>query len=679
MKKLRFLLFVGIIFLISQTAQVENNLWPTSNGNFQSHKYSNLKKINEKNTSKLEVAWVYNNGFKAELKPFRTTSQLTPIFTGTSVITSSLDGYLISINPVNGVENWRTKLRRPVGRRGLVVKDKKIFVPTSQGVVVVNELTGKIDEDFGEKGFVGYYGEDFLAIVPPIIDNQSLIVAHQKKVESYKLPNGKTNWSLHLNGSRVWSPISFDKKNETIAIVTSNLINLIGNTEINPDYSNSLLLINSTTGKVRCKFKDTIHDHWDLDMTGSPIITEISIENKIKSVVYAFSKTGNIFIVDIEKCKLINKETVKIIKTETISDIPNQIYSNFQKEFTSPKNIVKLEYNLEKYVSYLKKNNKNYEYIKFATRNSLYGKKYIPLSIEKDVIMHGIHGGFEWPGGTLDKINNQIIIPSNHYPWIIRSYYYEKNKNKLSYIKKFVESFKTKSDGEILYQKNCQSCHGVNREGVYESELYGNQYIPSLVGISFKKKINSLNSLESLNYNHKYIEKKIDISEKDLLNLNNYFLKLDSNTKKNSNLGVAAIWQLLLNEDGMFASEPPWGKITAFDLKTNNINWSIPFGYKKIKDNKILGEINFGGLTSTSGNIFFATGTPDKYIRAYRSSDGKELWSYKMQYAGSAPPMTYSYENEQYLIVNASGGRYYGFENITGDAIYAFKIKKSKN
>ena len=117
MKKLRFVLFVGIIFLISQTAQVENNLWPTSNGNFQSHKYSNLKKINEKNTSKLEVAWVYNNGFKAELKPFRTTSQLTPIFTGTSVITSSLDGYLISINPVNGVENWRTKLRRPVGRR----------------------------------------------------------------------------------------------------------------------------------------------------------------------------------------------------------------------------------------------------------------------------------------------------------------------------------------------------------------------------------------------------------------------------------------------------------------------------------------------------------------------------------------------------------------------------------
>ena len=36
--------------------------------------------------------------------------------------------------------------------------------------------------------------------------------------------------------------------------------------------------------------------------------------------------------------------------------------------------------------------------------------------------------------------------------------------------------------------------------------------------------------------------------------------------------------------------------------------------------------------------------------------------------------MTYSYEGEQYIIINASGGRYYGYENILGDAIYAFKI-----
>ena len=70
-----------------------------------------------------------------------------------------------------------------------------------------------------------------------------------------------------------------------------------------------------------------------------------------------------------------------------------------------------------------KLNNLQTNYIKHITRNSIYGKEYIPLNLNKDVLMFGIHGGFEWPGGSLDLANNQIIIPSNHYPWIIRSFY----------------------------------------------------------------------------------------------------------------------------------------------------------------------------------------------------------------------------------------------------------------
>ena len=34
----------------------------------------------------------------------------------------------------------------------------------------------------------------------------------------------------------------------------------------------------------------------------------------------------------------------------------------------------------------------------------------------------------------------------------------------------------------------------------------------------------------------------------------------------------------------------------------------------------------------------FASGTLDKLIRAFDSETGKELWSYKLPYIGSAPP-----------------------------------------
>jgi len=667
------LAFIVLILLWSNLALSEDDAWKISSGNIESHKFSKLKEINQTNIQKLEVAWTYRSGYKNPTDKNRRNNQTTPIFTGTSIIISSIDGFLISVNPLTGIENWRTKLRNPVGKRGLNFYEKNIFVPTSEGIVIVNELNGKINKDFGKEGFIGYYGEDFLSLVPPIIDNNNLLVAHQKKIESYALPSGKTNWSLKLNGARIWSPFSYDKSNKTIVAVTSNLFNLIGTTVPNPDYSNSVLLIDSETGKIRCKFKDTILDHWDLDMTGSPIIHESMIKNKIKSLAYAFSKNGNIFIIDIKNCKLINEDSIKIIKTDTKTEIPNQTYSNFQKEFTKPKQIIDLSYDLNSYISYLEKNKKSSEYIKFATRNSVYGKKYIPLSIEKDVLMYGIHGGFEWPGGTLDLLNNQLIISSNHYPWILRTFYTEKKKQSFD-VKKYFST----SIGEKLYKSNCQSCHGSNREGIYEGEFFGSKYVPSLVGISLKKRFDSLSNLSNFTYEHKYINDKINISDSDLSELRKFFMEKDKKAKNNLNLDVNGKWQLLLNDDGTFASEPPWGKITAFDLETYDINWQMPFGFRMVENNKkILGDINFGGLLSTEGNILFATGTPDKFIRGYSSENGKELWSHKMDQAGSAPPMTFFFEGNQYLIVNASGGRYYGYEKDLSDYIYAFKLKKN--
>ena len=35
------------------------------------------------------------------------------------------------------------------------------------------------------------------------------------------------------------------------------------------------------------------------------------------------------------------------------------------------------------------------------------------------------------------------------------------------------------------------------------------------------------------------------------------------------------------------------------------------------------------------------------------------------------------FNGNQYLIVNASGGRFYGYENDISDYIYAFKLKKN--
>ena len=84
--------------------------------------------------------------------------------------------------------------------------------------------------------------------------------------------------------------------------------------------------------------------------------------------------------------------------------------------------------------------------------------------------------------------------------------------------------------------------------------------------------------------------------------------------------------------------------------------------------------MNFGGVLSTKGNLLFATGSTDKKIYIYNSLNGKEIWSHKLEYAGSSAPMTYFYQGKQYIIVNASGGKYYGYEDKLGDIIHAFRL-----
>lgn len=138
----------------------------------------------------------------------------------------------------------------------------------------------------------------------------------------------------------------------------------------------------------------------------------------------------------------------------------------------------------------------------------------------------------------------------------------------------------------------------------------------------------------------------------------------------------------LKDEKGYPGNKPPWGKITSLNLNSGDINWSIPFGnYKNLlTDNQKTGTENFGGLTATAGGLIFATGTLDRMFYVFDSKNGSELFSYELPFIGSAPPSTYLYNNEQYVIIQSTGSyslqQGYPEYNEFGDAIVAFKLKK---
>ncbi len=669
--------FFCIIFLIQYFFVVNSDLlsneWFTSASDYNSIKFSKIEKINKDNVNNLELAWIYKNGFVPDKNsPIRNNNQATPIFTGKKIISSSIDGFVIALNPQNGKEIWRTKIEYPAAKRGFTYFNGNIFIPSGKGIHVLNENDGTLNKNFGLDGLItNKKNFDSKSLVPPMVFKDKMIVAYIGSVVNHSLPSGNINWKVNLNGSRVWSGISYDEKNEKLVFVTSNLINLIGNTNVKDDYSNSIVVVDGKTGETNCKFKDTIHDHWDYDMVGNPIIVNSNNSN----LAYGFSKTGNIFIVNIPECKLVNENSIQKIKTDSLSPIKNQTYSDYQIRINNPENLMDLKYDLKSYLNYISKDNKNLDYIKHRTRNSKFGESFIPLSLDYDPIIMGLHGGAEWPGGSYDLVNNQIIIPTNHYPWVLRSYYTCCLKNKPSALRKAQQILIDANHftAQKIYKAKCSSCHQKRRNGIYESELFGDTYIPSLNGVTLTKKSESIKSLKNFKHSHKYT-KNIEISDKELALLKEYFEAHDKYLKENNLLKLSATWQLLLDKYGDFASKPPYGKLTAFDLNTGKISWQIPFGEKLINNQIIEGDINFGGVLSTAGNISIATGTPDKNVYIFNSTNGEELWRTNLKFAGSSPPMTYLYKGEQYIIINSSGGRFYGYEKDFGDLIYAFKL-----
>ena len=89
---------------------------------------------------------------------------------------------------------------------------------------------------------------------------------------------------------------------------------------------------------------------------------------------------------------------------------------------------------------------------------------------------------------------------------------------------------------------------------------------------------------------------------------------------------------------------------------------------------KKIGTSNFGGLTATSANLIFSTGTNDKKIVALDSKSGREVWSFQMKAAGSTAPITFMINDKQYIAVVSTGGRYHNYTKKYGE-LYVFSLQ----
>jgi quinoprotein glucose dehydrogenase len=130
------------------------------------------------------------------------------------------------------------------------------------------------------------------------------------------------------------------------------------------------------------------------------------------------------------------------------------------------------------------------------------------------------------------------------------------------------------------------------------------------------------------------------------------------------------------NVQGLPLIKPPYGRITALDMNKGTLAWQIAHGETpdNIKNHPALKGLTIprtgrqgriGVLVTKNlviageGGFFTApNGQRGAMLRAYDKATGQEVGSVYMPAPQTGSPMTYSYNNKQYIVVAISGASY---------------------
>lgn len=136
-----------------------------------------------------------------------------------------------------------------------------------------------------------------------------------------------------------------------------------------------------------------------------------------------------------------------------------------------------------------------------------------------------------------------------------------------------------------------------------------------------------------------------------------------------------------LSVAGIPCQAPPFGTLTAIDMKTQKVAWQVPVG--TVEDTGPLGIRmhlpikvglpTLGGTLSTQGGLIFIAGTQDFYLRAFDSGNGEEVWKARLPVGSQGGPMTYvsPKTGKQYVVITAGGARQ---STDRGDYVMAYAL-----
>ncbi|WP_100611885.1 outer membrane protein assembly factor BamB family protein [Confluentibacter lentus] len=695
----------------------QHKSWKDYGGGPDQSKYVDLDQIDKTNVKDLEVAWFYPTG---DNKIY----QFNPIIANNRMYVLAKNNSLVALNATTGEEIWIHANLPGITRRGINYwesedgKDKRLIFQINSYLQAIDATTGKSILSFGKNGLVDLrqglnrdpnsFARVQSATPGKIFEN--LILMGSAPGEGYMSPpgylrafnviTGKLEWTFHtvpqpgeygydtwpkdaykyIGGVNTWGEISIDEERGIAYYpLGSPTYDYYGADRIGSNlFGNCILALDARTGKRIWHFQTVHHDIWDYDLTAAPQLITVNHDGKKIDAVAVASKNGFMFV--------FNRVTGEPLWPIEERPVPPSKIAGEQAWPTQPFPTVVPPISRQE----MKKEDLSLVFLSDEERKEWEQKLdsaetgfYTPLSNKNSTLaIPGAVGGVNWGMTAANPDKGMVYVISMNYPS-----FYEKLMT-LDEIQEKNNSMRVSRGNSLLYQQNCATCHGQNREG-----LAG----PALVNLGQRMNMNDFKQIlfsgrgDMPSYAHLKVE-EVEALYDFLSGLNqNPFAANNDETvlpsgpvvevggapggleqRKVENGGgrYGAPYpegvkidheRLYMYQWGLeypYIINPPWSEIMAYDLNKGKLKWKRPLGEDPVANK--LGFKNTGlmraqrnGMIVTSTGLIFST-SKDGKIYAFDADNGKELWSSTLPTGSEGLPAMYEENNKQYLVITAT-------------------------
>ncbi len=450
--------------------------WPSYGRDAGGSHYSPLSQINRNNVKQLRADWTYRTGHVAEADRAAETIQFeaTPIMVAGTLYLSTPFNRVIALDPQTGTERWtfdpKLDLSIPYAEgftsRGVSTWldrtraadepcRRRIFVATNDGrLIALDSVTGKTCADFGKDGQIeltrgvgsirpGEYhftsppaiaGD--LVVVGSTIDDALRADAPSGVVRAFDARTGIQRWSWNpipheqtdpawktwkagsaarTGAANVWSVISVDARRNLVFLPTSCPSPDFYGGERRGDnlYSNSVVALYASTGKIAWYFQVVHHDVWDYDVPAQPVLINVRRGRREIPAVVVATKMGHIFV--------LNRETGKPLFPVEERPVPQGAAPGEELSPTQPFPVLPPPLDPETLTAKdgwgITEDDRRWcrERIQSLRSEGI----FTPPSLQGSVIYPGIIGGVAWGGISVDPKHSIVIANTNRFPFII--------------------------------------------------------------------------------------------------------------------------------------------------------------------------------------------------------------------------------------------------------------------